>query len=663
MKSLKFKMLIFTIPVIIVTISAVSAISFIFARDIITNGTDKELSVTAQSYANKIDGWLTTNLEIIDTVKETVQTSGFNADIELNYLKHMVDKYENISDLYIGTLDGRLIDGAGWIPPINYDMKSRSWYIEGLKNETTQFTTPYLDGATNEIVVGAGAKIKNTDGSERGVFFGDVKLKTITELIGQIKYGKKGYGFLVSSDGTILAHNNHDLILKKVSEVDNGKLKNFQDKLLSGKSGKYQYSMKGDKKIANYLPIQSTDWILVVVASENEVMAGMVNLSVKIFSTMFISILLIGIIIERVCHQIVNPIKKLKAAIALIAGGDFTLEIDDKYIKRKDEIGIISRGINDMKNSLRTLISSIKAESGNINSDVERVLNNVMILDKNIEDVSATTQELAAGMEESAASSEEMAATTQEIEKAVRSIAQKSQEGALQAEKINQRALQTKKEVNTADQKAAEAFENTRKQLEEALSEAEVVKEIALLTDSIMQITTQTNLLSLNASIEASRAGEAGKGFSVVADEIRKLAEQSKTAVLKIQEMTTRVTGSVDNLSNCANNLLAFVSVNVVKDYKNMLEVAGQYSNDANYVNDLVTEFSATAEELLASLENVMTAVDGVATAANEGASGTTDIANRISDTSEKAYAVSEIVQKTKLSADKLIEEIDKFRV
>ena len=663
MKSLKSKMLLVTLPVIILAIGAVVVLSFVFARDIIMNDMDKEMAVTAQSYANQIDGWLNGNMEIIDTVKETLQTMDFDPEEELSYLGHMIEKYDNISDLYIGTFSGQLIDGAGWVPPSNYNMKAYSWYTEALQNDTIKFTTPYLDSVSNEMVTGAGIKIKNTDGSDRGVFAGNVRLKTISDVIKQIKYGETGYGYLVDKDGTILAHNNSNRILLKVSDLENGRLKELQDKLLSGSAGNYSYTIGGDKKVASYLPLKSADWVLVVVASEKEVMAGLLNLEFKILIIMAISVLIIALIIERVSHQIVNPIKKLKAGIAQMADGDFTLEIDVKYIKRKDEIGVIARSIRDMKDSLRHLISSIKTESGYINNDVEQVLENVLVLDNNIEDVSATTQELAAGMEESAASSEEMAATTQEIERAVRSIARKSQEGALEAEKINKRALKTKEEVNASENKAKTAFGNTRNQLEEALREAEVVKEIVLLTDSIMQITTQTNLLALNASIEASRAGEAGKGFSVVADEIRKLAEQSKAAVLKIQEMTARVTGSVDNLSKCANDVLTFVSTNVSDDYRNMLEVAGQYSGDANYVNDLVTEFSATAEELLASLENIMTAVEGVAKAANEGASGTMEISGRISDTSEKSNVVSEIVQKTKSSADKLIAEIDKFRI
>ena len=256
-----------------------------------------------------------------------------------------------------------------------------------------------------------------------------------------------------------------------------------------------------------------------------------------------------------------------------------------------------------------------------------------------------------------------MAATSREIQHAVKSISEKSQEGAEQAEKISERAATIKLETQKAKEKSTMIHHEIRDKLNEALKNAQVVEQIQTLSDSIMNITAQTNLLALNASIEAARAGEAGKGFSVVASEITNLANQSKSTVIQIQEITGQVMNAVNNLANNSKELLEYVATDVSKDYETFLEVADTYSADANYVDDLVTDFSATAEELLASIDNIMLAIDEVAKAATEGAMGTTNIAEKNTNIMTTSSEVVAGVQDSMKSSLVLQEEISKFTV
>jgi len=387
------------------------------------------------------------------------------------------------------------------------------------------------------------------------------------------------------------------------------------------------------------------------------------NTAMKINLTLMILLSTIGAVVGMlIIKRIRNSLNVLKGELDELSerGGDLTQEIK---VNSKDEINDLAKSLNKFIHNIKDIIKTVNESVDNIETVVDSIKTNVTDLNNDVEEVSATTEELSANMEETAASAEEMSATSQDIERAVQSIAQKSQEGATQAGEINKRAEDTKSNVQASQKKAKEIFTNTKTELERAIEASKVVEQINVLSDSIMDITSQTNLLALNAAIEAARAGEAGKGFSVVADEIRKLAEQSKDTVTEIQSITVKVIESVKNLSDSSSNLLTFVSTDMDNDYKTMLNVADKYSEDASFVDTLVMDFSSTSQELLASLQDVLKTIEGVAQAASEGAGGTTDIASKILEVNNKSNDVLQEALKSEESANKLKEEISKFKI
>lgn len=386
--------------------------------------------------------------------------------------------------------------------------------------------------------------------------------------------------------------------------------------------------------------------------------------AMKLITLILILSIIISVISTLVISKSIStPLGLIVNDLKLMAIGDFTMEVPEKLKKRKDEIGDVAINLAIMQSSLKDLIIQVNSGVYMIQEGLETTENNMADLDSSIEEVSATTEELAAGMEETAASAEEMTSSSHEIEKAVQSIAQKSQEGAISSGEISNRAAETKNNVQASQEKALDIFIATKTKLEEAIENTKVVEQINLLLESIMQITSQTNLLALNAAIEAARAGEAGKGFSVVAEEIRKLAEQSKDTAVEIRKITGKVTGSVKDLSDSSNELLNYVSNDVNNDYKSMLEVADKYSEDANFVNNLVENFSSTSEELLASLQDMFNTIDAVAQASTEGATGTTDIANRALEVNNKSQDITEQSLILKESSDKLKDAVSIFKV
>lgn len=398
----------------------------------------------------------------------------------------------------------------------------------------------------------------------------------------------------------------------------------------------------------------------VTAASESKKLYGQCITIIGAVTAAAVVIMIIFSIIMTL--SIVNPIMLLKREIEKLAdkGGDLTQEIK---IKSKDEIGQLASGVNKFISNLRNIMETVHATT-EISIEVsKRTTGQVAKLNDEILGVAAISEEIAAGMEETAASAEEMTATSVEIENSARSMAQKSQEGSVLSAEINNRAMKMKEDFMKAQQRAIEIFDVTKEKVEQAIEESKVAEEINVLSEAIMDITSQTNLLALNAAIEAARAGELGKGFAVVADEIRKLAEQSKNTVVEIQGITQKVTKVVESLSINSSNLLSFVETDVYKDYETAVNVAEQYSGDAKVVDNLVQQFSETAEAVGASIHDMVQVIENVNVAANEGANSTTEVAQKAQIVTEN---FSDIVKHSEISeknSEILMQEISKFKI
>lgn len=519
---------------------------------------------------------------------------------------------------------------------------------------------------------------------EKGEYTLDEAKKLAADQIRDLRYGNNGYFWVDTYDGTnVVLLGNDTEGTNRMDAVDTNGFAYMQAIINAGKQEDggftdYVFPREGETesspKRAYSKAFEPFGWVLGtgnytddidddVLDVKNEFSSYESNSRMAIIGIAVVMEVILISVLTLITISIVKPLKKSLAHIEEIAQGDFSKEFEQDLLKRKDDFGQLADSLEKMRSEMKELIGEVKSEALEITGMVQEIDTSLQALDDQIENVSATTEELAAGMEETAASSEEINAMSHEIESAAKSIAERSQDGANEADEIRERAVKIKKDTDENDRRTRSIHEEINESLIKALDDIKVVDQINVLAKSIMDITGQTNLLALNASIEAARAGEAGKGFAVVADEIRVLAEQSKAAVAHIQEVTVNVTAAVENLANDAERLLEFVGNDVVESLGGFAEMANSYNSDAANVDSLVTDFSASSEQLLASINGVMDAISDVSKTATEGATGTTDIAEKVGIVVQETEAIKQKAETTYHSAEKLQKNVERFIV
>ena len=519
---------------------------------------------------------------------------------------------------------------------------------------------------------------------EKGEYTLDEAEKLAADQIRDLRYGNNGYFWVDTYDGTnVVLLGNDTEGTNRMDAVDTNGFAYMQAIISAGRQENggftdYVFPREGETepspKRAYSKAFEPFGWVLGtgnytddidedVLGVKNEFSSYESNSRMAIIGIAVVMEVILILVLTLITASIVKPLKKSLTHIDEIAQGDFSKEFEQDLLKRKDDFGQLADSLEKMRSEMKELIGEVKSEALEITGMVQEIDTSLQALDDQIENVSATTEELAAGMEETAASSEEMNAMSHEIESAAKSIAERSQDGATEADEIRDRAVKIKKDTDENDRRTRSIHEEINESLTKALEDIKVVDQINVLAKSIMDITGQTNLLALNASIEAARAGEAGKGFAVVADEIRVLAEQSKEAVADIEEVTGIVTAAVENLANDAERLLEFVGNDVVESLGGFAEMANSYNSDAANVDSLVTDFSASSEQLLASINGVMDAISDVSKTATEGATGTTDIAEKVGIVVQEAEAIKQKAETTYRSAEKLQKNVERFIV
>jgi len=382
----------------------------------------------------------------------------------------------------------------------------------------------------------------------------------------------------------------------------------------------------------------------------------------------FTAIILMGIVIGTlvatvIARNIAVPLAESVEHLNDVADGVLNREIPTELGNRRDEVGSMIQALSKMQQALRSVLAEVHSEADKSADMVREIQQLVSELNDGAQDMSAATQQMAAGMEETAASITGLQNLSDTIGERIHDNAADSAESENYTAEVAERASRLQSTMAESSKEAESVYTGTKNSVESAIESAKVVDQINDLTGEITAIAEQTNLLALNAAIEAARAGEHGRGFAVVADEVRKLAEQSHNTAQNIHSLTASVTGAVQNLSSGAFELLKFIENNVTKDYDLINETAVQYRNDADYLRGFARKSRATSQELAESIEKINSSMDQIATATHESAVGNTTIAEKVTLVAEKANDILNKINVSQAGAENLKQQVAKFKV
>lgn len=372
-----------------------------------------------------------------------------------------------------------------------------------------------------------------------------------------------------------------------------------------------------------------------------------------------------GIIIILAILKIVRPLQSANGQLSKIISdidsrkGDLTSRIN---INSHDEVGELVDGINLFIEKLQEIMKRIRSHSENILVSSKEIAYKINESGNNTNEVSATMDEIAAAMQEISATVEELSSGSENIFESIIHLTDKINDGNVLTKDIQSRSLNYKTEIENEKTNAVAIINEIKNTLEQSIENSKEAAQIQSLTENILQIASQTNLLSLNASIEAAHAGEAGKGFSVVAAQISELAESSRTIAKNIQEISTLVTESVTGLSSNSKKLLEFVNNDVLTDYDKFVAISDNYYNDAVNVNNILEEFTNGTSALKTTMSEMNHGINDISTTIEESANGTNDISSRIRNITSSVEAIKSQTAENQSIGNELKKNVEVFK-